>query len=439
MADSDPNFDAGDVRLVDPEADQRMVSTPDVWRYLPWLLYYPLRGYALYIVVFIGILVWICGYAGIFGIAAAGIVFGWMGYYAMGVVSRSAAGHAIPPPLGTEVLFEGEKLRLTMLVLYIVTLLLMVLGATRPGHLGNGVLVFVVGVYLFPAFLASLALQPDLLSAMNPLVSLNFVWQTGLPYLLACLLLAAVGFLEVVLSGHVAGIITGMLLVYGLLFVCHLVGYVAYHRQDELDLGVTVERPTEETLAAAAQAERLAALLAEVDKQLAAKAPRAARDAMLKQNSAGLANPRGFHEDLFDALRQRHEDALSLVQGARLIQLLAREKRYSRALDICEQCLDVSADFLPQPATSLPALAEQALRDKRLPLFNRMDAVVQRRLPASDEAAAFQFLKAQALVAQQQDAAALALVEPLLARNSHPWMPRIQALHKALSAVRSHR
>ena len=439
MADSDPDFDAGDVRLEDPEADQLMVSTPDVWRYLPRLLYYPVRGYALYIVVFIGILVWICGYAGIFGIAAAGIVFGWMGYYSMIVVSRSAAGHAIPPPLGTEVLFEGEKLRLAMLVMYIVTLLLMVLGATRPGHPAYGILVFAVGVYLFPAFLASLALQPDLLSAMNPLVCLNFVWQTGVPYLLACLLLALVGFLEVVLSGHVAGIFTGMLLVYGLLFVCHLVGYVAYHRQDELNLGVSVERPTEESLAAAAQAARLAALLAEIDKRLAAKDPHAARDAILKENSAGLANPRGFHEDLFEALRQRHEDALSLVQGARLVQLLVREKRLARALDICEQCLDVNQDFLPQPAAPLPVLAEQALKDKRLPLFARLDAAVQRRLPASDEAAAFQFLKAQALVAQQQDAAALALVEPLLARNSHPWGPRIQALHKALSAVRSRR
>src|SRR5579859_7049984 len=290
MAASDPDFDAGDVRLENPAADQLMVSTPDIWRYLPKLLYYPVRGYALPIVVVIGALVWICGYAGIFGIAASGIVFGWMGYYAMGVVSRSAAGHAIPPPLGTEVLFEGEKLRLAMLVLYIVTLLLMVLGATRPGHPATGILVFAVGVYLFPAFLASLALQPDLLSALNPLASLNFVWQTGIPYLLACVLLAVVGFLGVLLSGHVAGVFASMLLVYGLLFVCHLVGYVAYHRQDELNLGVSVERPTEESMAAAAQAARLAALLAVVDEKLAARDPHAARDAMLKESAAGLVS-----------------------------------------------------------------------------------------------------------------------------------------------------
>ena len=431
MADSE----ARDVRLDDPEADQLMVSTPELWRYLPQLLGYPLRGYALFIVVIMGAFLWIAGYAGLFGIAATGILFGWMGYYSMGVVSRTAAGHAIPPPMGTEVLFEGEKLRLGMLVLYVVTLLLMTLGATRPGHLGWGIVVFVVGVYLFPAFLASLALQPDFLAALNPLTSLAFVFNTGLAYLLACLVLAGVGFLTVVLSGHVAGIVTSMLMVYALLFVCHLIGYVAYHHQDELHLAVTVARPTAESLAAIEQAQRLGALLAAVDKHLEAREPLLARDAMLREDGADLANPRSFHEELFEALRLRHQDALSLVQAARLIRLLAQEKRYSRALDICEQCLDVSRDFLPEPPALAAPLAEQAFRDKRLRLFTRIADAVQARLPGSDEAVSIQFLKAQALATGKQDAAALALLTPLLQRADHPWRARIETLHKALSGM----
>jgi len=435
MAESDPDFDAGDVRLEDPVADQLMVSTPHIWRYLPKLLYYPVRGYALPIVVVIGIFIWILGYAGVFGIAASSIVFGWMGYYSMGVVLRTSQGHAIPPPLGTEVLFEGEKLRLAVLFLYVATVLLLSYTTMLPGRHWESVLVFAVGVYLLPAFLGSLALQPDLLTAMNPLVTLRFVWHTGFAYLFACLMFAALGFLGVFLSGHVAGILSSMLLVYGLLFVCHLVGYVAYHHQDEIELAVAVQKPTDETRAATAQAQRLAALLAAVDKKLEAKDPQGARDAILKEAGAGVANPRGFHEDLFEALCIRHQDALSLIQGARLIQLLVREKRLPRALDICDQCLDLNADFLPQPATSVPVLAEQALRDQRLPLYTRLEAAVQRRQPGSDEAAALQFLKAQALAAKHEDAAALALVEPLLTRSAHPWAARIQALHKALSGL----
>lgn len=427
--------EARDVRLQDPEADQLMVTTPQIWRYLPWLFYYPLRGYAMPIVVVMGVLIWICGYAGIFGFAASSILFGWMGYYSMGVVSRTAQGFAIPPPLGTEVLFEGEKLRLAMLVMYIVSVLLMTVAATRPGHPGWGVLVFIVGVYLLPAFLASLALQPDLLSALNPLVSLGFVWHTGFAYLLACLALAGAGFLGVLLSGHLAGIFTSMLLVYGLLFICHLIGYVAYHRQDQLNLAVSVQRPTAESIAAEQQAVRMQALLAELDKQLAAKNPQAARDAMLKETGTDLANPRGFHEDLFEALRMRHQDALSLVQGIRLIQLLIHQKRIPRALDICELCLDVSAQFMPHPPALTVPLAEEALRDKRMALFARLDTLVEQRLPGTDEAASLQFLKARGLVEQHQDAAALALVTPLLTRENHPWRARIVALHGALSGL----
>lgn len=435
MAEPNPDFDAGDVRLEDPAADQIMVSTPDIWRYLPKLLYYPLRGYALPIVVVIGAIVWILGYAGLFGIAASSIVFGWMGYYSMGVVLRTSQGHAIPPPLGTEVLFEGEKLRLAVLFLYIATVLLLSYAAALPGRHWESVVVFVVGVYLLPAFLGSLALQPDLLTAMNPLVTLRFVWHTGLAYLCACLMLAGIGFLGVFLSGHVAGIVSSMLLVYGLLFVCHLVGYIAYHHQDEIELAVSVQKPTDETRAATAQAQRLAALLAVVDKKLEAKDAPGARDAILKESGAGVVNPRGFHEDLFEALRLRHQDALSLVAGNRLIRYLVEQKRASRALDIGEQCLDVSKDFITDPPGLMVALAEEALRDKRMPVFARLDAQVQGKLPASMEAVSLQFLKARSLAEQRQDAAALAMVAPLVSWTRHPWHARIAALHNALSGI----
>jgi hypothetical protein len=50
-----------------------------------------------------------------------------------------------------------------------------------------------------------------------------------------------------------------------------------------------------------------------------------------------------------------------------------------------------------------------------------------------------QFLKARLQAEQKQDAAALALLTPLLGRESHPWYPRILALHKALSGLQKPR
>ena len=433
MADSE----ARELRLDDPEADRRMVETPELWRYMPQLLLYPLRGYALYVVIIMGALVWLAGYAGPFGIALAGVLFGWMSYYFMEVVLRTAVGHAIPPPLGTEVLFMGDKLKLGMLVGFLGGMTLLVLSASRAGQGGLAIAVLCAGIYLLPAYLAALVLQHNVLAALNPLVLVRFLWHTGLAYVFAALLLAAVGVLVVVLSGRSSAFVSCILLVYGILFMCHLVGYVAYHRHEELGIAVSVARPTQESRAAEAQALRLAALLKRVDKHLEARDPHAARDAILAEDAADLANPRGFHEDLFEALRLRKQDALSLVQGNRLIALLAQQKRLGRALDICEISLDVSGRFVPQPPMLAALLAEQALADRRLPLFTRLDSAVRQAAPGGEAAVALQFLQARLLVEQRKDGEALRLLTPLLPAASHPWAPRIAALHKAVAGLKT--
>ena len=427
--------EARDVRLDDPEADQLMVSTPELLLYLPRLLLYPVRGYGLFVTISFGIFLWIIGYAGIWGVPAAGILFGWISYYFMDVVQRTATGHAIAPPMGSEVMAQGDKLRLAMLVGYIGAVVLLTLSARSAGHPGLAALAVCLGIYTLPAFVASLALQPDLISILNPLNLLKFLWHTGFAYILASLLLAAVGFAGLSLAGHVSALSSDILLIYGLIFVSHMVGYVAYHKQDQLGIAVSVERPTEERLAEQTQAMRIAEILGEVDRHLQANMPKTARDALLSDDGAEQANPRGFHEDLFEALRQRHQDALSLVQGTRLIQFLVKERRLARALDILEQCLDVSKDYLPEPASLIGPLAEQAIKEKRMSLFARLDAAVHARAPQGDEAVILQFLKAQALVGQKQDAAGLALLTPLLGRTGHPWGARIQALHQALQGI----
>ncbi|HSN17358.1 MAG TPA: hypothetical protein VLV87_04030 [Gammaproteobacteria bacterium] len=429
--------EARDLRLDDPEADHLMVSTPELLLYLPKLLIYPLRGYGLFVTVTFGIFLWIIGYAGAWGIPASGILFGWISYYFMDVVQRTATGHAIPPPMGSEVMFQGDKLRLAMLAGYLGAVVLLTASAKSTGHPGLAALTVCLGIYILPAFVASLALQPDLLSILNPIVLIRFLWHTGFAYLLSALLLAAVGFAGLSLAGHLSALTSDILLIYGLIFVSHMVGYVAYHKQDELGIAVAVERPTEESRAEQEQAVRVAAILAQVDRHLEAREPRTARDALLADDGLDQPNPRAFHEELFEGLRLRHQDALSLVQGTRLIRFLVKDKRLPRALDILEQCLDVAKDYVPEPPGVIALLAEQAIKDRRLGIFTKLDAAVRARAPGGEAAVSMQFLKAQALVAQKQDRAALGLLTPLLSIQGHPWSARIQALHKALSGLQA--
>ena len=141
-----------------------MAETPELLLYLPRLLLYPVSGYAVMVTITFGIALWIIGYAGVWGIPAAGIVFGWMGYYFMDVVQRTAMGHAIPPSMGTEVMFQGDKLRLAMpWVTSAASSSWSSPLITRTRKVSD-LLLFGVGVYSLPAFMASLALQPDMLS-----------------------------------------------------------------------------------------------------------------------------------------------------------------------------------------------------------------------------------------------------------------------------------
>ena len=434
--------EARDLRLDDPEADRVMVSTPELLLYMPKLLVYPIRGFGLFVTLTFGVFLWIIGYAGVWGIPGAGILFGWISYYFMDVVQRTATGHAIPPPMGSEVMFQGNKLRLGMLTGYIGGVVLLTVSARNTGHPEVAVLAACVGVYMLPAFVASLALQPDLLSILNPLVLLKFLWHTGVAYFFAALLLAAVGFVGFSLAGHLSALSSDIILAYGLIFISHMVGYLAYHKQEELGISVAVEKPTEERVAQQGQEMRVAQILARVDQYLTAREVLKARDALLSDDGSDQPNPRAFHEELFEALCMRHQDALSQVQGTRLIQLLVREKRMPRALDILEHCLDLSKSYVPEPPSLIAVLAEQTLKDKRLGVFTKLEAAARARGIQGEGAVSLQFLKAQALVAQAQgrrdtDAAALALLTPLLAATGHPWAARIQALHKALSGIQT--
>lgn len=428
--------DARDLRLDDPEADRLMAETPSLIAYLPQLFRYPVRGYALGVTLVIGVAFWILGYSGIFGIAAVGVMFGWMGFYLMLVVEQTARGHAIPPPLGIDALYQADQGRLLVIVSYVLAIVMATANAAHDGRGGEALLICAAGVYVLPALVASLALQPSLLSALNPISLLRFMIYTGVPYLVACLLLAGLAVTTVLFAGRLYGAFSDMFVVYGLVFVSHLVGYVVYHRHEDLGIAVDVKKPTDESRAREIQERRQKTLLAHIDAHLAAKDPHAARDALLAENGADLHNPRLFHEEMFEQLRLRHQDDLSLVAGTRLIQALMREKRVARALDICEQCLDVSKDFEPQPLALSAPLAEQAVASGRLPLFERLAAGVTARHPGGNEAAGLQFLQARLLAERKQDGAALALVTPLLAKADHPWRARIVALHGALSNLR---
>lgn len=429
------NEEARDVRLEDPEADARMVAAASLWQYLPTILMYPLRGYALGVVVVIGFLLWLFNLAGIFAIAMAPIVLGWLTVYLMMIVEDTALGHAIAPPFGTELLGHSDYGRLLLVGGFWFGVIALGIWLERGGVAHGTHFAMLGGMLVFPAFLVGLALEVNTLSVLNPLRLLRFMYLTGGGYLFAVGVLSIAYIALAMLSNAVASFLAYMIFIYFLVMCAHLMGFIAYHRHERLGIEVVVARPTEERASLELQRRTLDDVLKRACALNDAGDWDAARH-LLSKEQPDVVDSRLYHEELYEALRLRRQKELSLVEGKQLVRCLVAQKRLDRALGICEQCLDVNRRFEPEPLADCLALAEAALNARRFALFEKFIGDIPARHPQTPEAAGLQFLHARWLAEfRKQDIAALALLKPLLADAAHPWQARIRALHQALEQL----
>ena len=425
----DPN---DDLKFTNPEADRRLAGTASLWSYLPQLLHYPLCGYALGVTVVMGVLFALCIYAGIFGIAMLGLALGWLGFYLLEIVGDTAAGHAVPPPLGTEIFSEFEFGRIGLLLTYVIFLVAMPWYFAAFHHQHAAGWLTATTLFLLPAVVALLALEDHAWQAFNPVKLPLFIIHTGLAYLLICAVMLAALAAALLLGRHLASILAYMLLLYCLILICHALGFVAYHRQDQLGLTVAVAKPTAEIRRREAQQATLAELLNTIDMLTAANnSPAAAR--LILAPVGAVPEPRLFYQELFETLRTCKHTALALLTGAQLVGILLREKRMDQALNIYEQCLDITPMFEPRALDLCVPLAQAALETRRYPLFEKIIAGVRSRHAATTVGISLGFLRARYLAEVRHDeAAAIAGLQPLLAESSHPWHARIAALYRTL-------
>lgn len=421
-----------DLKFTSPEADQRLAEAASLWSYLPRLLHYPVRGYALGVVVVMGVMFGLCVYAGIFGIAMLGLLLGWLGFYLLEVVGETAAGHALPPPLDTEVFSQFEFARIGLLLAYLVFLVLLPWYLAEFHHRHDAGWLAAGMLFVCPAFIALLALEDHAWDALNPVKLALFILQTGLAYLLICIVMVGALAVALMLGRHLASLLPYVLLLYCLVLVCHTLGFVAYHRQEQLGLTVAVAKPSEETRRTQAQQATLVKLLNTIDRLTAANHSEAAARLILAPVGA-VPQPRIFYQELFEALRTRKHTALALITGSHLIGLLTREKQAAQALNIYEQCLDLTPFFKPRVIDLCVPLAQTALETRRHALFEKIVTGVAERHTGTSVAVSLEFLRARYLAEfRNDDATALARLQPLVAYTAHPWHAHIAALYRAL-------
>lgn len=415
------------------DADAYLRSVTSVRNYWRELARYPIYPQAFAIVVLLGVLLWAAAYSNWIGGFGVALGTGFLLQYLIGVVQESALGHAHPPPVMEELGAQPGYLRPILLLLYTGVLA----GATGLlGWLNLPLLAhaaLAAGVALLPACVAVLAVVDDFREAGNPMRLRHFMFRTEGGYFVLAVPMAVLVWTGHALGGGVVALLCYLGAAYLLIALSHLLGFVACHRYAELNADRELLKQGEDTRRRNAQQDTLKLLLTEIDARTSEGDPRSACDIMFREHP-DLSNPLQFHANLYHALRVRDQDVLTLVQGKRLIHLLMQARHIGRALTVYEQCLDISAFFKPWEMAGTLQLAESALQEKRLPLFDKIVASIVLQYPGSPESVVLQFRRVRYLLeVEKNEAAALAGLKPLLSREAHPLYPRITALYRALA------
>lgn len=416
-------------RLRDAVADQRMVDTPSPLAYLPRILLYPLSGHALAALLLFTGMLWL-GLQSITGVALLAIASPWVFHYAQAVIERTSVGQATPPIFGGDMIYLGGLSALRPLVG-----LGLLAGAwhwARRTHAGTEVAVLMAGALLYPAHLLLLATADRLLPAFNPLALLHAIAGVGLSYLSVCLLLAGAAYAAWAVASQAGLALALFVLIYAWLMSCHLLGFVVFHRAEQLGLTAPDRTTSAEKRAQGEFQARLDGVLARVDDALSQRDLQVAADALYAE-SGDPRRLRVFHVELFEQLERRRQPSLLHAQGARLIARLIAENRVAQALEIAGTCLDARVDFAPEKPEHAVVLMEEALRARQEQMFERLLAASLQQWPDPPQAVTLRFLEARASCEIRcDDARARELLQPLLLETGHPQHRQIAALARAL-------
>ncbi|HUP91768.1 MAG TPA: hypothetical protein VM074_05925 [Solimonas sp.] len=413
------------MKLRDEAADDRMAGTPSLLAYLPQILAYPLHGFCPPVTLMIALFTWI-GVKSFMGLPMLAITAIWALHYLLNIIDHTSHGHATPPPLGGEAAFLGIGTVFQALLLPLAALT-----AAWGLHFGPAArAVLGLAAFLWPAALFALATSRDWNAAANPLRWLHVIAGMGLAYLLPCALLAlGVGLLGMVPAGAGLALLTA-LVCYVLFATAHLLGFVGYHRREQLDLDTRVGDPAEKR-AREDQEQRIEGLLARIEQSLNAGEVGTAARAI-----AAESGDRGFFEELFERLLRRRHPVLLHTAGRRLVTTLVAERRLARAVEVYEACEHQHPGFEPESPEQLPLLAGQALEQRLAGLFEKIAGDIERRYPGDPVAVPLGLLQARYWSEQRQDdARALAVLAPLRAQRQHPQHAQVESLVRALQRL----
>ena len=435
---------AGPFRIIDEAADDRMAGASSIWSYAPRILAYPLSGYCLPVLLGGAPVVWMLAQtlqafaggepysmiAALMRITVVVIGCSWLLSYTLRVIGFTASGHATPPPMAGDTLYNSGLWLMRAVPYPAAFVSLYFTLSPLNAQLAYGAAAF--GLLLWPAHALCLATEGSVFASVNPLRLLRIVAGTGALYALVCGVIAAAVWAVSLYASNAYGLLSSAAGLYLLLMICHLLGVSAFRRHRQLDLIVEVGDPLNKAQWRE-QAQRLDGVLARIESCiLRGDLDGAGRE--LYAEPGGPASVRQFHEDLFARLLARGKLPLILAQGQRLVSLLLNEKRTARALEVYENCLNRDAHFEPETPQQLEVLAREALTSKLDDLFLKMLRNIDTRYPGDLIVVDAGLMQARYWAERHNDdERARQILQPLLEHTAHPRHAQVAALARVLT------
>jgi hypothetical protein len=393
------------------------------WQRLPQFFAYPanaaslvymfvlsLASYAFFFSPLIGLLLYLGAWGVFFNHAFAILERTSMGHLAPGASASSAAGEGVGRPL--------KQLGVLILVGYLDWTI------GRNFGQGVGVLFRIVAALCLPASIMIIAVTDSLIKAINPLWLVMLIRNVGWPYLLLYVFLLllsegsqyALALLAVIPDFLVYPFAT-FILMYFLLIMYNMMGYVLYQYHEPLGLAVAVKPEAHQ---GASLQDRLGTMVVEGNLQDAL----ATLEVELKRH----------WED--DTLHERYHKVLVLAgkkgqacqHGREYLGKLVAEKKPGRAVGIYRECLALDAEFKPMEGSHVLRLATSAVELREYPLALDIMKDFAGRFPRHPDIPAANLLAAKVCLEHLQDPArAKPYLLYLLHRyKEHPLAPRAQ-------------
>lgn len=401
------------------------------WQRIPRFFAFPANPSSLIYIAILSILSTVTFSPSFLGGILQLVLFAVFLRYAYAVLSHTAAGHLTPPEVDLRMVNEGLHLPFKQLVVFIA---MGVIAGLVGGLLGPaaGLVYILLMNLLLPASVMVLATEESIGKALNPLLLLSMVRRIGWSYLILCafllILWAGAGATMGLLAGH-GSLAWGLLVVnfvmmYFLLIMFHMMGYVIYQHHDALGFRIDAEPDEAEAWASAPQRHpvlnEVEILLKEGRMDLAIERLKEA----FERAPAELA----LREKLYQLAVATQDPQLILEQGPNLITALLAANQPRKAALVFRDCYQVDPQCRPS-ADQSHALASElaALREGKIAL--ELMSGFAHRHPNHPDIPRLYFLAAKILSESfKQDRKATDILKSLLARYpAHPLAPDMQA------------